>query len=149
MPHVKDLRRTQYRPDTHSQRAESVGQIIVFAAPPNKMFIEAINLFEMMPPQGDVRTGKFWFLWMADCLIEAVSKPSVTDSLLLTPRNPAQIIARNNSLFGNSFGGLLIKVDATTRPCYTSLPPLQVLEQVIWRKNAVRVRKKQVGRRTG
>ena len=91
MPHVVGTRVAKYRGDPHTSPAEPLGQVVVFATPADKMFVEAVNPLKITPPDGDVAADELRSHAMADRLVQLVFDPALEDSQAFPLRDPHAI----------------------------------------------------------
>ena len=76
--------------DAPARFAKAEGQIIIFTAPADEVFIETIHGFEVFARDADVVAGELWFLGMAHQAIVLAFESNFEQSVSLFASGPAQ-----------------------------------------------------------
>lgn len=144
MPHVIGIRVSQRRSDPTPGFPQSKGDVIVLATPANKTLVEAVDRFEVATRNADVATRELWFRVVADQLVILFLDLFLEHSPAFVPRHPRSIGAGSDRRGVDPFSGLSIEPQAIAGTDDIRRPGMQVLEQVIGRKQAVAVREKEI-----
>src|SRR4029078_6221205 len=146
MPHVVEVGKCEGGNDPAAGTTQAVRQIIVFAAPTDKAFVETVHGLEIISPDSEVVRDELRFFDVANYFVVAIFDSLKRETDSLSAADPMPIFSRGDRFSLDAIGHGAIEAQTIAGTDNVFVPSEKMLAKMIRRQEAIAIGEQKIGR---